>query len=574
MNRPPDETELYERFRDFGAREVRPSVREHDDAHRFHRAAFTKLGAADFFRLPVRRELGGHGRGLHAYAAALEGLCDGSGDLGFGVSVLAHMVCPLVLEEFGTPEQQRVLLPRLLSGEWLGGIANAEAQAGTNLLALATSATRVGDDFELTGEKQCITNVGSADVALCSVRLKDVSPRKELNIFLVETARPGVEQRTLTTLEGLRTSCTGDLKLRQTRVPPCMLVGRLGLGLEVFRAMFLHERLFTGVLYLSALRSCTRRAVEHAETRMQFGRPIGRNQHVQEKIIRMRVAGELLAGLLRDLRSAVERGEDVSEQLSMVKVHGIEAALRASADLMRLLGGRGMNKQELAEKYHRDLLALSVLGGTVELHKIVIYTELTKQAKRQSARGGRPAPPGLTVTVHDAHDLDPALEKALVELTARVFPGEESLHGKFYYDTRPDLIVAAWKDGSLVGFRMVVRRLVDLGPGPIRLAGLGIAVDPAHQRQGIGTELTRRTLEVLREHNDELALAFLFSPNAEPLLKTFGFRQLDARVTYLRRGWAELVTETMPAYSLDLGQGTLVEDVNARGTLHLGTGSW
>jgi isovaleryl-CoA dehydrogenase len=573
MNRTAHDTELYERFRDFGARELLPAVRPNDEAHRFDRPAFARLGQADFFRLPIRPELGGLGRGLAGYAAALEGLLDGSGDLGFGVSVVAHLVCLLVLEEFGSAEQHRAYLPRLLSGEWIGGVANAEALAGTNLMAIATRARQTGEGYELTGEKQCITNIGTADLAMVSARLADVPPRKEVNVFLVETRRPGVEQRTLTDLEGLRTSCTGDLMLRQASLPAGALLGQPGAGLAVFRSMFLQERLFTGLLYLSALRYCVRRAVEHAETRLQFGRPVGRNQFVQEKVVRLRTGEVLLAGLLRDLREAVERREDVSEQLSIVKVHGIEAALSASADLMRLLGGRGMRLQELAEKYHRDLLALSVLGGTVELHKIVVYTEL--------ARRLAPRPPAvkasagdLTITTHDTDELPAPLEAALVDLTARLFPDEPALRGKFYYDTRPDLVVVAWKGETLAGFRIVVRRAVDLGPGSVRLAGLGIGVEPRFQRQGIGTELTRRTLDLLRGHEDELALAFLFSPAAEPLLRSFGFRRLGARVTYFRQGTTELVTETMPAHALDLGQGTLIEDIEARGTLHLGVGSW
>jgi alkylation response protein AidB-like acyl-CoA dehydrogenase/GNAT superfamily N-acetyltransferase len=569
MQRTAQQTELYERFRRFGANEVRPFVRQHDEEHRFDRRAWERLAAADFFRLPVRAEFGGRALGLRHYAAALEGLAEGSSDLGFSVSVVAHMVCLLVLQEFGSAEQRELYLPRLLSGEWIGAVANAEAQAGTNLMAIASRANRAGTGFELCVEKQCITNVGIADLALVSARLLDVPTRQEVNIFVVETAVQDVEQRTIVDLEGLRTSCTGDLRARLAPLPAHGLLGRVGAGLEIFRMMFIHERLFTGVLYLSALRACMRRGLEHAETRQQFGRPIGRNQHVQERIVRMRVGEELLACLIDDLLGTVERGEDVSDALSIVKVHGIEAALDASASMMRLLGGRGMSKQEPAEKYHRDLLALSVLGGTVELHKMVIYQELARTVVPP------PAPrPDLTITIYDVLELDTSLERALVDLTARLFPEEPALRGRFYYDTRPDLVVAAWKEGTLAGFRIVVRRQVDLALGCLRVAGLGIGVDPRFQRQGIGRELTRRTLDVLREWNDDLALAFLLTPAAEHLLRSFGFRPLKARVTYRRRDTGSLVTESMPAHALDLHQGTLVDDLNAHGSLHLGLGSW
>jgi isovaleryl-CoA dehydrogenase len=240
---------------------------------------------------------------------------------------------------------------------------------------------------------------------------------------------------------------------------------------------------------------------------------------------------------------------------------------------MRLLGGRGVGRDELAEKYHRDLLALSILGGTVELHKLVIYGELSQRVTARPA-ATPPPPEDVTITVHDASELDEKLERSLVELTARLFPDEPALQGRFYYNTRPNQVVAAWKGGRLAGFRVITRRLVDLGPGLLRVAGLGIGVAPEFQRQGLGTALTVRVLELLRDTGDDLALAFLWSPIAERLLRKLGFRPLRAQVTYLSPESGELVVEQTPALALDLAGGTLVDELSARGSLHLGVGTW
>src|SRR5262245_25784725 len=187
MPRTPEQTSLYERFRRLAEEHVRPRARRHDDDHTFDRDGWRALAEAGFCAVPVRTELGGRGLGLDEYAAALEGVADGSGDLGFTVSAVAHMVCLMVLEKFGSPEQHQAYLPRLLSGEWLGAVANAEAQAGTNLMAIASQARAAGAGFELTADKQCITNVGVADLALCSARLRDAPARKEVNGFVVPT---------------------------------------------------------------------------------------------------------------------------------------------------------------------------------------------------------------------------------------------------------------------------------------------------------------------------------------------------------------------------------------------------
>lgn len=571
MRRSPEEQALFDRYRRVGLDAVRPAVRANDDTHAFDRAAWRRVGEAGFFRLPVAAEHGGLGLPLAHCAAALEGLADGSGDLGFSVSTVAHWVCLLSLQQFGSPAARARYLPHLLSGEWIGAVANAEPQAGTNLMAITSLAARAAEGYELNACKQCITNVGVADLMMVSARLRDAPPRKEVNVFLVEADTPGVETRVLTHLAGLRTSCTGDLVARATRLPAEALLGEIGQGLDIFRTMFTQERLWTGVLYLAGLRSCLARAVQHAESRLQFGRPIGRNQHVQERVVRVHVAEQLLRALLGDLCAAVERDEDVSDSLSVVKVHGVEEAIEASAGLMRLLGGRGMGKGELAEKFHRDLLALSILGGTVELQKIVLYQEIA----RRWAADNEPASPraDVSLTVHDVATLEPALEQALVDLTGRLFPDQPALAGRFYFDTRPDLVVA-WKDGRLAGLHIVTRRHVEVRGTPVRVAGLGIGVEPSLQRQGVGTALTRRALELVRELGDELGVAILFSPNAERLLKSFGFARLRAKVTYLHRERCELITESMPVYTLDLNQGTLVDDMNAAGALHLGTGTW
>jgi isovaleryl-CoA dehydrogenase len=569
----PDEQALYERYHQFGLETVRPAVQTNDDAHAFARDAWRRLGECGFFRLPIAAAHGGLGCPPSQCAAALEGLAAGSSDLGFCVSAVAHWVCLLSLQQFGTAGSQARYFPRLLSGEWIGAVANAEPQAGTNLMAMTSHAVPTSAGFELHARKQCITNVGVADLMMVSAKLRGVSSLKEVNVFLLEAGTAGVETRVLTHLAGLRTSCTGDLTATAIALPTEALLGGVGRGLKIFRTMFTQERLWTGVLYLAALDSCRRRALAHAETRLQFGRPIGRNQYVQDRVIRMKVAEELLRSLLGGLLAGVEQGEDVSDTLAIVKIHGVEAAIEASEDLMRLLGGRGMGKHETAEKFHRDLLALSILGGTVELQKIMLYQELTRRRTVELASAKQKGA-DVAMTVHEVVVLDAALECALIQLTARVFPDQAALAGKFYYDTRPDLVVAAWKEERLAGFRILTRRQIALGGSPLRIAGLGIAVEPALQKQGIGTALTHRSLEVLRELGDDLAVAILFRPNAQRLLEAFGFVKLDARVTYLKRDSGEIVTESAAVYALDLNGGSLIDDINALGHLHLGTGTW
>src|SRR5262249_20170900 len=157
------------------------------------------------------------------------------------------------------------------------------------------------------------------------------------------------------------------------------------------------------------------------------------------------------------------------------------------------------------------------------------------------------APPkDLTFTLHAVPELDEKLERSLVELTARLFPDQPALRGRFYYDTRPDHVVAAWKEGKLAGFRVITRRLVEIGRSRPRVAGLGIGIAPEFQKQGVGAALTAHTLELLRDWGDELALAFLWNAVAERLLQKFGFRRVKAKISYRNRDSGDLVVEETP----------------------------
>jgi len=151
---------------------------------------------------------------------------------------------------------------------------------------------------------------------------------------------------------------------------------------RLFRRMFSEERVTTGFLYLGSLKASRDRALLHAESRRQFGQPIGRNQYVQEKIVRMQVAIDLLEAHLWRVAKDHAAGVDVHGALSVIKVFGIEAALQAAQDLVRLLGSRGVSVDEPAERAVRDLLGLSILGGTVELMKMIIYDEARKRGRQ------------------------------------------------------------------------------------------------------------------------------------------------------------------------------------------------
>lgn len=179
----------------------------------------------------------------------------------------------------------------------------------------------------------------------------------------------------------------------------------------------------------------------------------------------------------------------------------------------------------------------------------------------------------VAVRVVDVNALSNDDDARLVELVARTFPGEPSLKGRWYHDTRPSIVVLAEHDGELVAVRNITLRDVVVGDRTVRLAGFGIGVAPAWQRRGIGTLLTTRALDVVRERGCDLAMAFLFSANAEALLRAHGFAPLRAHVSYTDRKSNTRVDEAAPAWARDVTLGTMAH-VERVGALELGVGTW
>jgi alkylation response protein AidB-like acyl-CoA dehydrogenase len=585
---------IRDRYRDLGRTLVAPSARARDESATFDREVWRSLAVAGLFRKAT----------LVDRAAALEGLAEGSCDLGLCVSVCAHLVVVAVLERFGTRAQKEHVLPKLVDGTWLGACANAEPGAGTDVMGLKARATRAPggtEGYAISARKRSVTNLGTADVALVSARLQGVPAREAVNVFLVETSGPRVQMRARTDLAALRTSPTGSLVAWRAPLPEGALVGERGAGVSLFRFMFSEERVTTGFLYLGAIRACLARALKHAEQRKQFGQAIGKNQYVQDKIVKMRVAAELLEAHLLYALARMENGEDVHASLSITKIHGIEAALDAAQDLVRLLGSRGLSVDEPAERLLRDLLGLSILGGTVELQKIVVYNESVRSMSAQKARVEADITSPIVIMGDALIDVvatvDAALEKELVRLVAAAYPDEAGLRGAWYYDTPPDLVVVARRatvierdspdqtdddarlpaamsaEASVVAaVRTVVVRSVALGERDIVLAGIGAAVRPGHD--DAWAPVTARALAEAEKRGADLAVTFLLPGQSEHKLRDAGFDRLRARVTYLGRATGALVDERMPCFVKELRGAALKDEIEARGELHLGVGTW
>ncbi len=570
---------LRERFRALGQR-LAPGVAARDQAGQFDRAVWQELADAGLFRL----------QGVARRAVAIEAFAEGSLDLGVAVSVAAHFVVVAVLETHGSDAQRARWLPPLTDGRWLAACANAERGAGTDLMAIASRARADDGHLWLSARKHSVTNLGACDFALVSARLQGVAAAKAVNVYGVETNGPRRQMRLRRDLSGLRTSPTGRLVMHRAPVDDDAQVGATGAGVALFRAMFSEERITTGFIYLGALKAALAMGLDHAERRRQFGQPIGRNQYVQEKLVKMQVAIELLEGLLWravDAHERVGRGDDdvdievaagLHATLSVVKVHGIDAAITAASDLIRLLGARGLSTSMPAERLLRDLMGLSILGGTVELQKIVIYNEMARAHRARHARRTETRDDtrsAVSISLRPIDTVTPEDEVRYRALVKRAFADEPSLGGAWYFGARPRAVVEARVGGALVGVRTVVDRAVHVSGRDVEVCGSGAAVvvDDAIVASAVDAALIAAVVADAETRGAAAIVSFVLTSASAERLRQQGFRRLNAQVFFLDAATGAQQQERTPCYVRALA-GNVVDEIEAVGAVHLGAGVW
>lgn len=532
----------------------------------FSRERFRALGSTGLFRAALDPGVGGEGLGLLGAVEALGGFAEGSFDLGLCTSALAQMVAVLVLARRRSVAALGRWLPPLASGEAIATVANAEPGAGTNILGLGARARRTDDGWLLSARKRCITNAPVADLALVSARVVGVDPRRSISGFVVGLPHRRGWTRARGALSGLQSSPTGDLVLFRAEVPREALIGEIGGGVALFREIFALERLLAGALFLATLRRCQRRALDVAEAPGPSGAPLGVHQMVQERVVQMRVAAELLQSHLHEAARAMDAGQDVGPSLGAIKVFGLEAAQGALTGLRRLLGSRGLSRDDWSARASEDLAALAIFGGTVELHKRALYVDLAREREASSRKD-------LAIELAALPSPGSALERSLIDLAARAFPDLEPLHGRYTWDSPATHLALARVGGELVGFRALFSREIVVGAERVRALGMGIAIDPAWQRRGVGRRLTMAALGWARAQGHRLGIAFLASPNAERLLRASGFRPLLARVTY-RDAAGQRLDERAPCWIASLDGSPLIEAIEVHGELDIGQGSF
>jgi len=361
--------------REFAARELLPIAADLDHTSRFPAEVIAKAAELGLLGLTVPEAYGGPGLDHVAYVVAHEELARASAGFQTIVTVNTSLVCEPILR-WGTEEQKRRYLPDLVSGRRLGCYCLTEPAAGSDAMALRTTATLRDGVWFLSGTKIFVTNGAEADLCLVYARSEDAPGARGISAFLVEKSFSGVKVGKVEKKLGIKCSSTTELIFDGCRVPAENLLGGRGEGGRIALATLDGGRIGIAAQALGIARACLEEATAYAHQRQQFGQPIANFQAVRWGLADMATrldAARLLTYRAGALRSA---GRPCTQEAAMAKLFASETAMWAAHRAVQIFGGYGYMQEYPVERYFRDAKITEIYEGTSEIQRLVISRHL------------------------------------------------------------------------------------------------------------------------------------------------------------------------------------------------------
>jgi alkylation response protein AidB-like acyl-CoA dehydrogenase len=357
--------------RQFVQERLVPGAAARDREHAFPRAELAEMGELGFLGMLVPEEWGGSNLGTVAYALALEEIAAGDGACSTIVSVHSSVGCVPILR-FGTEEQKQRFLPKMATGEWIGGFALTEPQAGSDASALKTRARRDGDHYVIDGSKQFITSGKNGSVVIAFAITDPSAGKKGISAFIVPTDTPGYEVVSVEHKLGQHSSDTCALAFTTMRIPVENRLGDEGQGYKIALANLEGGRIGIAAQSVGMARAAFEAACAYAKERITFGKPIIQHQVVAFRLADMATKIETARQMVLHAAALREAGKPCLTEASMAKLVASEMAEQVCSAAIQIHGGYGYLADYPVERIYRDVRVCQIYEGTSDVQRLVI----------------------------------------------------------------------------------------------------------------------------------------------------------------------------------------------------------
>ena len=364
---------LREMARDFANEKIAPYADEWDEKHYFpYEEVIKPMAELGFFGTVIPEEYGGNEMGFLAAMILTEEIARASSSLRVQIN-MQTLGCAYTIYRYGSEEIKKKYIPKLVNAEYLGCFGITEPNAGSDVMAMKSTAVDKGDHWLLNGTKTWISNAPIADVVIYYAYTDREARGKGLSAFVVEPKNFNGVTTTELDKMGTRSTPTGEVILEDTKVPKENILGKPGDGARIVFSSLNQTRLSAAAGGIGIAQACLDAVTSYCQEREQFGKPIGQFQMNQDLIAQ--IAAEIEAARLMVYKAAWQKDQGQlgnTLEVAHAKYLAGEVAVKASRVAMKVLGAYGYSTEYPVARYYRDAPAYEIVEGSSNICKWII----------------------------------------------------------------------------------------------------------------------------------------------------------------------------------------------------------
>ena len=372
-----DHDSIREMARDFAEKTLAPIAAEVDKTDHFPEEVAAQMAELGFFGLKIPEDYGGLGLDMRSYVCVMEEIARKCATATLFISSANSLsTAPIVLS--GTDEQKEKYLPGVVEGSHYIAFALTEPNAGSDAASLTTKAVEDGDDFILNGRKCFITFAPLSSYAVVYAKTDPSKGAKGISAFVVDMSLPGVSCGKHEEKMGQRGVPVSDILLEDVRVPKSCMLGQRDLGFINAMKTLSVGRIGVASMCLGIAQEAIELAVNHTKTRVQFGKPLCKNQAIAFMLADMETRLNAARGLVYNAAYLMDNGADATKAASMAKYYAAENAIDIVNKSLQLHGGYGYSQEYEIERLYRDVRVTNIYEGSSQVQQIVISGQMLR----------------------------------------------------------------------------------------------------------------------------------------------------------------------------------------------------
>jgi len=370
-----DHIMLRDMVRKFADKEIAPVVEKDENEHRFQRELVNQMAELNLFGCPVPEEYGGNGMGYLAHAIATEEIGRVSGSLRVAFN-MQTMGTSMSILKWGSEELKRKYIPELMSAKLLGCFGITEPDAGSDTVAMTTTAVKDGNEYVLNGRKMWITWATVADMSIIFAMTDKKAKHKGMSVFVMDMDSPGVSTIAIKEKLGIWACPTGEIIMEDVRVPVENLLGEEGRGFGYLMQELVSTRLSAAAGAVGTCQAALDESIKYANERSQFGQRIAEFQMVQEVIARMVAETEAARALVWRCAIQKDRGlTNNNRETVLAKFYACRAADEVPDLALEVLSAYGYSNEYPIARILRDGKVYKILEGATNIMKMILATD-------------------------------------------------------------------------------------------------------------------------------------------------------------------------------------------------------